>query len=298
MKLTCVTATFNVIAAGNRERLIRCVESVARIGIAHEHLVFDGASTDGTVELLRELAAKHPNLKVVSEPDTGIYNALNKGVRTACGDWFYVLGCDDEIVDSEEIGHALEEGERDGVDIVAAPILLSLNPPKVQMFYRNHLFSTMPLRHQGMLMRTDFLRRLGGFDERYRIAADFDMVLRAMQSVAKISYRAKAFALFGVEGISSSSLSDCIAENIQVIRERWRLNEAEIQALVVRNRLPVRAILRYAVHPSPDIRRAARYHAVRFILDSLGLLRADGTLRFRGECQKSRREGEGHERKS
>ena len=43
MKLTCVTATFNVIAAGNRERLIRCVESVDRIGIAHEHLVFDGA---------------------------------------------------------------------------------------------------------------------------------------------------------------------------------------------------------------------------------------------------------------
>ena len=44
MKLTCVTATFNVIAAGNRDKLIRCVESVAKLKTAHEHLIYDGAS--------------------------------------------------------------------------------------------------------------------------------------------------------------------------------------------------------------------------------------------------------------
>ena len=78
MKLTCVTATFNCIKAGNRERLIRCVESVAKLKIEHEHLIYDGASTDGTVDLLRELESITPRLKIVSEPDAGIYDALNK----------------------------------------------------------------------------------------------------------------------------------------------------------------------------------------------------------------------------
>ena len=85
MKLTCVTATFNCIKAGNRERLIRCVESVAKLKTEHEHLIYDGVSTDGTVELLRELEKRTPNLHVVTESDTGIYNALNKGVRDAKG---------------------------------------------------------------------------------------------------------------------------------------------------------------------------------------------------------------------
>ena len=52
MKLTCVTATFNCIKAGNRERLIRCVEPVAKLKTEHEHLIYDGASKDGTAELL------------------------------------------------------------------------------------------------------------------------------------------------------------------------------------------------------------------------------------------------------
>ena len=56
MKLTCVTATFNCIKAGNRERLVRCIESVAKLKTEHEHLIYDGASTDGTVELFRSAA--------------------------------------------------------------------------------------------------------------------------------------------------------------------------------------------------------------------------------------------------
>ena len=55
LKLTCVTATFNVLADGNGEALRRCVASVARLAVPHEHLIYDGASTDGTAELLRRL---------------------------------------------------------------------------------------------------------------------------------------------------------------------------------------------------------------------------------------------------
>ena len=66
-------------------------------------------STDGTVELLRELEAKTPGLRVVSEPDTGLYNALNKGVRDAQGEWFYVLGCDDYIIHPQLLDEIIVE---------------------------------------------------------------------------------------------------------------------------------------------------------------------------------------------
>lgn len=64
MKLTCVTATFNCIKSGNLDRLIRCVESVAKLKTEHEHLIYDGASTDGTVKLLRELESKTPGFSL------------------------------------------------------------------------------------------------------------------------------------------------------------------------------------------------------------------------------------------
>ena len=107
MNLTCVTAVYNAIASGNRERLIRCVESVSKLKIEHEHLIYDGASTDGTVELLRGLKQRNDRLSVVSELDKGIYNALNKGVRAANGTWVLILGCDDYLDKPEVLDQLL-----------------------------------------------------------------------------------------------------------------------------------------------------------------------------------------------
>ena len=65
LKLTCVTAVFNAVKAGNRDRLIRCVESVAKLAVSHEHLIFDGGSSDGTLEILKDLAGRIPTVKII-----------------------------------------------------------------------------------------------------------------------------------------------------------------------------------------------------------------------------------------
>jgi glycosyltransferase involved in cell wall biosynthesis len=89
--LSVVTATLN-----RRDYLPRCLESVTAQEYPHkEHVVIDGGSTDGTVEILREYAQRYPHLKWVSEPDTGLSQALNKGLARARGDAVGVLGDDD-----------------------------------------------------------------------------------------------------------------------------------------------------------------------------------------------------------
>ena len=172
VKLTVVTAVRNAIAAGNRDALVRCVESVALLKTMHEHLIYDGASTDGTIDLLHELETKTPGLKVVSEQDTGIYNALNKGVRDATGDWFYVLGCDDYICHPAVLDRLVAEVERSNhVEAIVSTVRRQTSSSEEDWFtdtsQLDQIFTDPCVCHQGELLRTSIVRDLGGFDERY-----------------------------------------------------------------------------------------------------------------------------------
>ncbi len=89
--ISVVTVTRN-----SADHLAGCLDSVAaQEGAAFEHWVVDGASTDGTVEMLR--ARNDPHLQWISEPDAGIYDAMAKAVRRAAGPWIYFLGADDRL---------------------------------------------------------------------------------------------------------------------------------------------------------------------------------------------------------
>lgn len=204
MKLTCVTAVFDAIKSGDRDRLIRCVESVAKLKTEHEHLIYDGASTDGTVELLRELEAKTPGLKVVSEPDTGIYNALNKGVRDAKGDWYHVLGADDYIVNPTLLDETLSK--IDHYDMVVSTVMRDDGELQFTKFKQLRSFAfTNVYSHQGVLLRTYLVRCFGGFDEYNLVSADYDMFWKAHKLGVRIKYIYNPFAFYAKGGFSASS---------------------------------------------------------------------------------------------
>lgn len=256
MKLTCVTAVFNAIKAGNRERLIRCVESIAKLKTEHEHLIYDGASTDGTVELLRELEAKTPGLKVVSEPDTGIYNALNKGVRDAKGEWFYVLGCDDYICEPKEMDRQI--AVNGCFDMIHAPVLredgrlwLGSSSGVRNMFLGN----CFP--HQGTLVRTEVMRRFNGFDEKNKVSADYNFFFNVHKAGLRITYEAKYYALYGVAGFSSD-FSRCEHYDYMVLGSHLKLTQSQYDKRRTRS-LPVAKLVLYLNHQDMAIRVAARY---------------------------------------
>lgn len=276
MKLTIVTATFNAIDSGNREALIRCIESIERLPVDHEHLVYDGASVDGTVELLREYATRMPSLRVVSEKDTGIYNALNKGVRDASGEWFYVLGCDDCILNGKNMIRALEIGEKSGADAVATPVFVSEDGSKSVGILRNHEFCGV-YPHQGILMQTTLIRKHGGFNDSYAAAADYDLVLHTMQSGARYVYSKAPFAYFSRGGLSGNLLRTN-EEYAKIMQDRLGLTQSEAGDLQRFLTLPFRVALRYLVHRSPQLRQAARYHLLRLFARSLGLMNDQGAM--------------------
>jgi len=280
MQLTCLTATLNVLDAGNREALRRCVLSVARLDVAHEHLVYDGASTDGTPAFLRELERDTPGLKVVSEPDSGLYAALNKGVRAAQGEWLLVLGADDEIVDGRALVEALSYGECQKADIVSSPVKGFPNAGDVYAGNPREALGQMPYPHQGLLMKVGLVRRLGGFDEQFRIAGDFKLMLLALMGAERIVYRGRPFVCFGNRGMSSQGWGGA-SENILLARQLHGLSPAESEALARIRQLPWRTIWRYLRHPSPQLRRSARYYLVRKVLKACRLLTPGGVCRWR-----------------
>ena len=264
MKLAIVTAVRNAVAEGRRAGLIRCIHSVAALKTPHEHLVYDGASTDGTVELLRELEVKTPGLAVISEPDTGIYNALNKGLRNATGEWFYVLGCDDFISHPAVLDRIIAESRT--FDIVASPVESGGKPGQFQSKRDlKWILWTMPYCHQGIVMRTSVCRDLGGFDETYRIVADYDILWKAHAAGLRFRYVFEPFADFSKSGASHGfpermerDFAACRANHLRLAKPLFR---KEGRPAV----LPLRCLLPFFLHRDFALRCSARFFAVRWL---------------------------------
>ena len=252
MKLTCVTATFNCVKSGNREQLIRCVESVAKLKTPHEHLIYDGASTDGTVDLLRELEKATPGLKVVSEPDTGIYNALNKGIRDANGEWFYVLGADDYILIPENMDRLLVE---ENCDEIVTP---TIRYEGIRQVTKLSIFTNAPYCHQGTIVKTAALRKFGGYDERYPICADYDFYLKLHKAAMNIRYRDAVFAYYDGRGVSAVDRTLTFEEDGHVAAAAFGTNQKSIMRMRYGGWPPLTMVIPYLFHKDTALRMAAR----------------------------------------
>lgn len=257
MKLTCVTAVFNAVKSGNRERLIRCVKSVAALKTEHEHLIYDGASIDGTVELLRELEKKTLGLKVVSEPDEGVYDALNKGVRDARGEWLYVLGCDDYLVHPDVMDATIEAND-DGVDMSVSTVERDngtryfTSPECMRSFFLVNCYS-----HQGVLLRAKWARAFGGFAKDNPISADYDMLLKAHRAALNIRYIFEPFACYAIGGLSANQTKN-EKYDIPVFCRHLQLTPEQAANRWTKS-FPIRKMLPFIFHKDLMLRTASRH---------------------------------------
>jgi glycosyltransferase involved in cell wall biosynthesis len=148
-----------------------------------EYIVIDGGSTDGTIDILRALDARIDYW--LSEPDAGIYDAMNKGIRRASGEIIGILNSDDwfegdavkwsvEALRTSEAGYSY--GSAYMVDSAATRIGIA-RPVPVGQFARR-VMSEMPLPHPTMFVRRFAYDRCGGFDASLRLAGDFELIAR------------------------------------------------------------------------------------------------------------------------
>lgn len=219
-----------VTAVHNRQKTVgQAIESVLSQSYpAVESIVIDGASTDGTLAVLE---AYRPRLgMLISERDQGIYDALNKGIKHATGDVVGFLHADDIFENSEVLAKVAAAFQDPTIDAVYGDLVYVKHDDISQViryWKSGHYDDAALLRgwmppHPTFYVRRSVYERLGGFDTRYRIAADYDTVLRFL-AVGKIraAYIPEVMVRMRAGGISNHSLRSIMRksrEDIEVLR--------------------------------------------------------------------------------
>lgn len=245
MTISVVTTCLNAA-----ETIGRAFDSVEAQGESlHEHLVIDGGSTDGTIGLIEEYQGRlGARLKWVSEPDRGIYDAMNKGLALASGDWVLVLGADDTLEPGALAAVAQAAAADPGADLVYGDAYV-LGPDGrryLQSSARGPRLASglpleMPVCHQACAFSARSYEQLGRFDLRYRIAADYDFYLRfheAKLHSIRVPARLATYSLAGV----SSRLTAATAQDYRDVRISHGMPRGIAQALMVRALVNVSAM--------------------------------------------------------
>lgn len=171
-----------IIASYNSEGVIgRALNSVLNQNFSTwECIVVDGGSKDRTIEIVSRYSANDSRFSFTSEPDNGIYNALNKGLKKAKGEWIYVLGSDDELLPNGLL--SLLNGDDGESDCIYGDVFLRDNLGKISLFKSkpcNKLRTAMCCSHQGIIIKRAVMIDLNGFDEQFKISADYELLIRA-----------------------------------------------------------------------------------------------------------------------
>lgn len=205
--LTVIVAVFNGAAT-----LQQCIDSVASQTYPNKELiVIDGGSKDGTVNMLKE---NQGNISYwVSEPDSGIYDAWNKGLAQAKGDWICFLGADDFFWNENVLSQAAEHLTKLPPDIrVAYAQIMLLNSAGECVYQvgepwekiKSRFRKIMCIPHQGVMHRRSLFERHGKFDESFRIAGDYELLLRELKIADAIFMPDIVMTAMRQGGVSSS----------------------------------------------------------------------------------------------
>ena len=260
-----VTITFNASSC-----LPRTLQSVAAQQYPHvEHLLIDGASTDGTVEMisnyLEQRSASSHRVKMWSEPDKGLYDAMNKGLARATGDYVLFLNAGDCLPNSNTLSDIVRRCHLENLEKHTLPAVLygytlitdgagkllrkrHHTPPERLSW---HSFSHgMLVCHQAFYARTDIARSLP-YNLHYRYSADVDWCIRVMKEAARqhlpITNTHLTVALYMEEGQTTVHHRASLRERFQVMRCHYGLPHTLLMHLWMVMRGVWGRIIRYQI---------------------------------------------------
>lgn len=243
--ISIITAVYNGAAT-----IADCLESVNVQTVPVEHIIIDGGSTDRTLDIVR--AAAGPSSKIVSEPDNGIYDAMNKGIRHATGDIVGILNADDfyaetdvlakvaaifadpmveacygDLVYVKESGEGRRaKGERD------KQLSVACHRSRIQIvrYWKSGEFKPdkfywgwMP-PHPTFFVRKSVYERYGAFNPDLGSAADYELMLRfLLKHRVNVAYISEVLVHMRTGGVSNASLKNRLRAN-QMDRLAWEVN--------------------------------------------------------------------------
>ncbi len=203
-KVSVITATYN-----DKENLQRIVRQVGAQDYENiEYIIVDGGSSDGTLDVIREAQEIFgERLKWISEPDKGIYDAINKGIRMATGE---ILGCCfDEYAGTDVLSKMAEIMEREKTDGVHGDLYYMDGDRIVRRWHQGQgclRFGWMP-GHPTLYLRKEVYDTFGLYKTDYRISADYEFMIRILKDgKVKLSYLPEVLIYMSHGGTSTNSL--------------------------------------------------------------------------------------------
>lgn len=216
MKISVITAVYN-----SKDTIVDSLESVLKQSHPSvETIIIDGDSTDGTKEILEEYQGRLG--QIISEPDDGVYDAFNKGIKYATGDIIGFLNADDLYYNARVLSCVAEAFSNPAIDIVYGDLVYvnQVEPDKVVRYWKSGTFSRSKLKYGWMPPHPTFYCRrsvyelMGGFDESFRIAGDYDCMLRILGGhKVDCKYISQTLVKMRVGGVSNRSLSNILRKS-------------------------------------------------------------------------------------
>lgn len=235
MKISIITPCFN-----SASTIRDTIESVLSQNYQNvEYVVIDGGSKDETPKIVAEYG--HKITKFVSEKDNGIYDAMNKGIKMATGDIVGILNSDDFYI-SEDILSSVASAFNNNPDVQAVyGDLLYVDADDANRIvrvwnstsYTDGLFRTgWHLPHPTFFVKKNVYEKYGFFNDNFRIAADYELMLRLMvRHAISTLYIPKVFVKMRVGGASNASLFNIFKANLECLRA-WKINELDVSWIV------------------------------------------------------------------
>ncbi|MBQ8674249.1 MAG: glycosyltransferase [Bacteroides sp.] len=226
MKISIITSCYN------REATIRdAIKSVLTQDYPDiEYIIVDGGSTDGSIAAIREAIIGHEEqVKFISEPDHGMYEAINKGIRMATGDIIGLVHSDDYLYEASTISKIVAEFQKSEAELVYGNGLF-VDYEQTEKIVRNWISGSysqkkvrrgwLPL-HPTVYIRKECIEKWGLYDESYKIAADSDFLVRYLyEADLKVAYLNEYVIRMRMGGLStdSSKMKQKWAEDIRMYR--------------------------------------------------------------------------------
>ena len=202
MKISVVTVCYNAVQTLEKTMLSVLNQTYPDV----EYIIIDGGSTDGTVDIIKKYADRLAYW--VSEPDKGIYDAMNKGIKVATGEWINFMNSGDVFADKDVIKRVFVEKEINDYACIFGNTFFSFhNSGKIVKYGDSTLHKIMPSCHQSIFTKRQLLL-VYPFDLNYKIAADFDFFYKLWKLGLRYRYVNTIVAIYdATDGISGRHIA-------------------------------------------------------------------------------------------
>lgn len=230
-KVSCITVCRN-----NADGLKKTVDSAIKQTYAlYELIIVDGASTDGTKNMFSEFEKECRNRKIkliiISEPDSGIYNAMNKGIDVSTGDWLIFMNSGDVFADEYVIENVFFDKNYDAFSVIYGDYFIKINKyiGKRECFPIEIITKKWIGSHQALFTKREKLTRRH-YQEQYPICADYEWYLNSYLSGDKVCFVSTPICISDRSGISNTAIYKCFLEterlraDLGVPTPKWKLN--------------------------------------------------------------------------